>query len=84
VAELVGLDAIRRFWAEEQEPDEVFTFERNVVACSARTGVVRALVRYGDPVTQEYLDLWVVELDESGRATRFEEWPFWPTHGRAP
>jgi mannose-6-phosphate isomerase-like protein (cupin superfamily) len=25
-----------------------------------------------------------VTFDESGRAVRFEEWPFWPTHGRAP
>jgi mannose-6-phosphate isomerase-like protein (cupin superfamily) len=79
-----GIDAIRHFWTDEQDPDEVFAVERSVVACSGRTGVVRALVRYGDPVTQEYLDLWVVTLDESGRAVRFEEWPFWPSHRRTP
>jgi mannose-6-phosphate isomerase-like protein (cupin superfamily) len=79
-----GLDAIRQLWTEEQDPGEVFMFDRAVVACSGRTGVLRARVRYGDPVTQEYLDLWVVELDESGRAARFEEWPFWPAHGRSP
>ena len=49
-----------------------------VVAVSGDTGVVRVLVRYGEPVTQEYVDLWVVRLDDSGRAVHFEEWPFWP------
>ena len=84
---VVGLDAIRAFWDEERDgPDEVFTMSREVVAASGGTGVARVLVRYGEPVRQEYADLWVVTFadDGSGRATRFEEWPFWPTHGRAP
>ena len=46
--------------------------------------MLRVLVRYGEPLRQEYLDLWVVTFDAEGRATRFEEWPFWPTHGRSP
>ena len=80
-----GLDAIRRFWDEERDgPDEVFTMSAEVVACSGGTGVARVLVRYGDPLRQEYLDLWVVRFDADGRAERFEEWPFWPTHGRTP
>ena len=36
------------------------------------------VVRYGEPVDQEYVDLWVVRIDDSGRAVHFEEWPFWP------
>jgi mannose-6-phosphate isomerase-like protein (cupin superfamily) len=55
-----------------------------VVACTGATGVVRAHVAYGDPVTQEYRDLWVVTVGDDGLVTRFEEWPFWPTHGRSP
>ncbi len=77
----VGLDAIRELWdAERDGPDEVFTMSAEVVAASGSTGVARVLVRYGDPVVQEYLDLWVVRFadDGSGRARRFEEWPFWP------
>lgn len=84
---VVGLDAIRAFWdGERQGPDEVFTMAAEVVAATRGTGVAKVLVRYGEPVRQEYLDLWVVVLapDGSGRATRFEEWPFWPTHGRSP
>lgn len=80
---LVGLAAIRSFWVEF-DPDEPFTMSRELVACSGRTGVVRVLVRYGEPVRQEYLDLWVVTIGDDGLATRFEEWPFWPTHRRAP
>ena len=80
-----GLDAIRVMWDEDRDgPDEVFTMTREVVACSGDTGVARVHVRYGDPLVQEYLDLWVVRFAADGRAARFEEWPFWPTHGRSP
>jgi hypothetical protein len=40
--------------------------------------VVRIEVRYGRPVRQEYRDLWVLRLDDDGRCSWFEEWPFWP------
>jgi mannose-6-phosphate isomerase-like protein (cupin superfamily) len=82
---VVGLDALRAFWDEDRDgPDEVFTMSAEVLACSGDTGVVRLLVRYGDPMVQEYRDLWVVRFAADGRARRFEEWPFWPTHGRSP
>ena len=81
---LVGLGAIEAFWAEESEPDEVFTMTHEVVSCSGCTGVVRAEVRYADPVSLEYRDLWVLTFATDGRVSRFEEWPFWPTHGRGP
>ena len=84
---LVGLDAIGNFWDEERDgPDEVFTMSVEVVTAAVPTSVAKVLVRYGEPVRQEYLDLWVVTFapDGSGRASRFEEWPFWPTHGRSP
>ena len=81
----VGLAAIRAFWDEERTgPDEVFTMSAEPVAVSGDTGVVRVHVRYGEPLVQEYLDLWVVRFDADGRAARFEEWPFWPTHRHAP
>lgn len=84
-APLVGLAAIREMWDEERDgPDDVFTVTAEVVACQGDTGVARLHVRYDDPVVQEYLDLWVVRFEPDGRARRFEEWPFWPTHGRAP
>jgi mannose-6-phosphate isomerase-like protein (cupin superfamily) len=74
-----GLAAIAAMWDEARDgPNDVFTMTSKVVAVSGDTGVVRVVVRYGDPVTQEYVDLWVVRIDDSGRAVHFEEWPFWP------
>lgn len=82
---VVGLAAIRAFWEDERDgPEEAFTLRREVVSVSGGTGVARVEVRYGDPVRQEYLDLWVVVFGADGLVTRFEEWPFWPTHGRTP
>ena len=74
-----GLAAIRDMWEREREgPDEVFTLESEVLAVEQDTGVVRVEVRYGEPPRQLYRDLWVVRLDDDGRCTAFEEWPFWP------
>ena len=81
---VVGLDALAQDWeAERDSHDEVFTMTTQVVAVDATatdgpTGVARVFVRYGDPVRQEYQDLWVVVFDSDGQARRFEEWPFWP------
>jgi hypothetical protein len=35
-------------------------------------------VRYGDPVHQEYRDLWVLRFADDGRVSDFEEWAYWP------
>ena len=74
-----GLDAIARMWdAEREGPDEVFTLATDILAVDGPVAVVRAEVRYGDPLRQEYRDLWVIRLDEDGRCSCFEEWPYWP------
>ena len=74
-----GLDAIGQMWDDERDgPDEVFTLATEVLAVDDPVAVVRAEVRYGDPVRQDYRDLWVIRFGEDGRCTWFEEWPFWP------
>lgn len=76
---LNGLDAIAADWEDERDgADEVFSMVAEIVAVEGGTGVARLLVRYGEPVTQEYLDLWVVRFAADGRCSSFEEWPFWP------
>jgi ketosteroid isomerase-like protein len=76
---VTGLAAIARMWEAEREgPDEVFSMTSSLVAVDDRTAVVRVLVHYGDPVSQEYSDLWVVSFANDGRCSSFEEWPFWP------
>jgi hypothetical protein len=49
-----------------------------IIAVEGATAVVRVEVFYGDPVRQEYRDLWVVGFADDGRCVSFEEWPFWP------
>lgn len=74
-----GLAAIERLWEDErQSADEEFTIEAEIVAVEGDTGVARVDVRYGAPREISYKDLWIVALDEDGRCTSFEEWPFWP------
>jgi hypothetical protein len=76
---VIGLDAIARMWdAEREGPDEVFTLATDILAVDGPVAVVRAEVRYGDPLRQEYRDLWVIRLDDDGRCSWFEEWPYWP------
>ncbi|MGC5031312.1 nuclear transport factor 2 family protein [Micromonospora sp. DT229] len=76
---VVGLPAITRMWeAERDGPDEVFQMTSEVVAVEGDTAVARLEVRYGDPVDQEYRDLWIMRFAEDGRCASFEEWPFWP------
>lgn len=75
----VGLGAIGRLWeAERTGPDESFTIDSEIVAVEGGTGVARVEVRYGEPITRLYRDLWIVTLDAHGLCTAFEEWPFWP------
>ena len=81
---VAGLDAIRRMWDEERAgPDEAFTMATEIVAVDGSTAVVRAEVHYGDPIHQEYRDLWIIRLADDGRCSRFEEWPYWPGEPRS-
>jgi hypothetical protein len=72
-----GLAQISDLWEREREGhDEVFTMDSEIVAVEGNTGVVRVHVRYGDPVEDEYRDLWIIRFDQTGRCAAFEEWPF--------
>lgn len=79
-----GLAAIGRMWdAERAGPAEVFRMTSDIVAVDGQTAVVRVEVWYGDPVRQEYRDLWIVRFAPDGRCVSFEEWPFWPQQPHA-
>jgi hypothetical protein len=71
----VGHAAIRALWLRDQ--GETFTVRAEPVAVEGRDAVVRLRVRYGDPVRQEYCDLWVLRFAAAGRVEYFEEW-YWP------
>jgi ketosteroid isomerase-like protein len=72
----VGHAAIRGFWLEDE--GETFTVRAEPVAVQDRNAVVRLEVRYGDPLRQEYRDLWVMRFGADGRVEDFEEWAYWP------
>jgi ketosteroid isomerase-like protein len=72
----VGHAAIQAFWQEDE--GTTFTVTSRPVAVEGRQAVVRLEVRYGDPVTQEYRDLWVLRFASDGRVEDFEEWAYWP------
>ncbi|HEY8717108.1 nuclear transport factor 2 family protein [Pengzhenrongella sp.] len=71
----VGHGQIRAIWCDD---GETFTMRAEPVAVEDRSAVVRLLVRYGDPVRQEYKDLWVLRFAPDGRVADFEEWPYEP------
>jgi ketosteroid isomerase-like protein len=76
---VIGLHAIARMWEYEREgPDEMFQLASDIIAAEGDTAVVRVDVSYGNPVTREYRDLWIVRFDADGRCADFQEWPFWP------
>jgi len=78
---VTGLAAIAVMWeAERDGPGEVFRMTSDVIAADGDTAVVRVEVAYGEPVHQEYRDLWIARFADDGRCTWFEEWPFWPEH----
>ena len=73
----VGHDAIKAFWLDDA--GEAFTATAEPVAVEGRQAVVRVEVRYGQPMDQEYRDLWVLEFAADGRVRDFEEWAYWPS-----
>jgi ketosteroid isomerase-like protein len=77
---VTGLPAIERMWEAEREgPGEPFRMTSDIIAVDGDTAVVRVEVRYGDPVTQQWRDLWLVRFAADGRCVNFEEWPFAPS-----
>ena len=72
----VGHAGIQAFWREDEGTP--FTVTAQPVAVEGADAVVRVEVRYGEPVTQEYRDLWVLRFAPDGRVESFEEWAYWP------
>jgi hypothetical protein len=69
-----GRDAIVEHWLQHADApgDTEFGFE--LLATDGDVGVVRGRTLYtGDP-PREYHNLWVIQLDDSGRCSEFTEW----------
>ncbi len=72
----VGHAEIQAFWLNDER--RTFSVTAEPVAVEGRDAVVRLDLRYGDPVAQEYRDLWVLRFAQDGRVEDFEEWAYWP------
>ena len=75
-APLVGHSEIQGFWLDDE--GRTFSMTAEAVAVERRDAVVRAEVRYLEPVAPEYRDLWVLRFAPDGRVEDFEEWAYWP------
>jgi hypothetical protein len=75
---LDGHAAIQDFWRDEDEDGSIFRMGAEPAAVEGTDAVVRVTVEYGDPVHQEYVDLWVLRFADDGRVEHFEEWAYWP------
>ena len=75
---LDGHAAIQDFWVDDDEDGTTFAMEAWPVVADGTDAVVRVKIDYGDPVHQEYVDLWVLRFADDGRVEHFEEWAYWP------
>jgi hypothetical protein len=75
---LDGHAAIQDFWVDDDEDGTIFAMEAWPVVADGTDAVVRVKIDYGEPVHQEYVDLWVLRFADDGRVEHFEEWAYWP------
>ena len=73
---LVGHPPLEEFWLDDA--GRTFTAKPELVAVDGQRAVVFVEVAYGDPVEQEYRDLWLLRFADDGRVDDYEEWAYWP------
>jgi hypothetical protein len=69
---VTGADAIARSWIERKDAPSEWTFEWAPVARDGATAVIAGRTVYLDG--RAYRNLWVITLEEDGRASSFTEW----------
>ncbi|MBO0980688.1 nuclear transport factor 2 family protein [Microbacterium sp. SD291] len=75
----VGREAIVGGWLEDLDEPGSWTFEWEVV--KEHEGFVLVQGRTEYPDERDYLNLWVIRLDDTGRAAEFTEWYMPRPHG---
>lgn len=76
---LEGIPAVQAYWLGEEEGEIPWSFEYLVLAQEGGLFVVRAVVTYPEGTSaaegpEAFHDLWLVRLDEDGRASEFIEY----------
>ncbi|GAA4379104.1 nuclear transport factor 2 family protein [Agromyces bauzanensis] len=67
-----GRDAIVAGWLEDRDEPGEWAFDWTIIHEDPGFIVVQGRTEY--PAEKDYLNLWIVRLDEGGRATEFTEW----------
>ena len=73
----VGRDAIVGGWLEDRDEPGEATFTFDVVGVDGGRGFVQGVTSYranDEHPARTYDNLWVVDLDDDGRARSFTEW----------
>ena len=76
---LEGIEAVSSYWLGEQEGEIAWSFEYQVLAQEDDLFVVRAVTTYPEGTSEaegpeSFHNLWLVRLDEDGRASEFVEY----------
>ena len=69
-----GRDAIVAGWLDRKEEPGTWSFAYDVVAVGDGVGVVQAQTDYPGEDPPAFKNLWLIRLDDTGRATSFDEW----------
>lgn len=69
----LGRASIVREWLRHRDAPDDHTFRWEVAAVDGDLGFIRGWTSYVDP-PNEYGNLWVVRLQDDGRAREFVEW----------
>ena len=67
-------------WLDRKDEPGTTEFHGQVVGVDGDVGFVKGRTRYLDPPST-YSNLWVIRLDDAGRAVEFTEW--WMQHPAA-
>jgi uncharacterized protein (TIGR02246 family) len=72
-----GREGIVATWLERKDEPGTWTFAWEMLAVAGDLGFVRGRTDYAataDQAAQTYHNLWVIRLDDDGRAREFTEW----------
>ena len=67
-----GPDAIAEGWLDRKDDPGEWSFDWEVIGIDGGRAFVQGRTSYREP--PDYSNLWVIDLDEDGRASRFVEW----------
>ncbi len=69
---IAGREAIVAWWLEAQDEPGSWSYRFEILGVDGSIGFVQGRTEYRDE--DDYLNLWVIRLNEAGECTEFTEW----------